>query len=215
MTMYISEPLTKEEYWLNSQLILSWLLTVNNYYYCWYPVLKCSLKTKECVLKGIILVFRILVKKRGETQNVGFGDGSYSQEKGKCCLKNQHPVQNSYTQLKKPFILTFPWHCCEGIETVPFPIQHLPYFLVLRKLLLVVGICVGGRVSYGSLFNLLYHLILWLNNQNLRHQDHIQIHFQDKGGPRRGICMFPVCISNNMVVCTLRSRPGPSCSKGG
>ena len=37
----------------------------------------------------------------------------------------------------------------DRIETVPFPIQHLPYFLVLRKLLLVVGICVGGGVSCG------------------------------------------------------------------
>ena len=70
--MYISEPLTTEEYWMNSQLILiSWLLTVNNYYYCWYPVLKCSLKTKKYVLKGIILVFSILVKKRGGDPECG------------------------------------------------------------------------------------------------------------------------------------------------
>ena len=117
--------------------------------------------------------------------------------------------------VKKTFHFDFSLTPLRGNWDRAFSYPTSPLFLGVAQTIVGCRYICWGRGIMWSLFNLLYHLILWLNNQNLRHQDHVHIHFQDKGGPRRGICMFPVCISNNMVVCTLRSRPGPSCSKGG
>ena len=103
--------------------------------------------------------------------------------------------------LKKTFHFDFSLTLLRGNWDRAFSYPTSPLFLGVAQTIVGCRYMCWGRGIMWSLFNLLYHLILWLNNQNLRHQDHIHIHFQDKGGPRRGICMFPVCISNNMVVC--------------